>query len=89
MAIHSCILAWRISWIEEPGRLQSIRSERVRHDCYDLARVYQTLVHGVAESDTPERLSTAQQHPIISRRRSIVLTQINKWCDLNNLSYLR
>ena len=29
---HSSILAWRIPWIEEPGRLQSMRSHRVRHD---------------------------------------------------------
>ena len=27
MAIHSSILAWRIPWIEEPGRLQSMRSQ--------------------------------------------------------------
>ena len=33
MATHSSILAWRISWIEEPGRLRSIGSQRVRHDC--------------------------------------------------------
>jgi len=32
MATHPSILAWRISWIEEPGRLQSIRSPRVRQD---------------------------------------------------------
>ena len=32
MAIHSSILAWRISWTEEPGRLQSVESQRVRHD---------------------------------------------------------
>ena len=32
MATHSNILAWRISWTEEPGRLQSIGSHRVRHD---------------------------------------------------------
>ena len=32
MATHSSILAWRIPWTEEPGRLQSIRSQRVRHD---------------------------------------------------------
>ena len=29
MAIHSSILAWRISWIEEPGRLQSTGLQRV------------------------------------------------------------
>ena len=32
MATHSSILAWRILWTEEPGRLQSIGSHRVRHD---------------------------------------------------------
>ena len=32
MATHSSILAWKISWIEEPGGLQSIGSQRVRHD---------------------------------------------------------
>ena len=29
MATHSSILAWRISWTEEPGRLQSMGSQRV------------------------------------------------------------
>ena len=32
MAAHSCTLAWKIPWMEEPGRLQSIGSQRVRHD---------------------------------------------------------
>ena len=31
-AIHSSILAWRIPWTEEPGRLQSTSSQRVGHD---------------------------------------------------------
>ena len=32
MATHSSILAWRIPWTEELGRLQSTGSQRVRHD---------------------------------------------------------
>ena len=32
MAPHSSTLAWRIPWMEEPGRLQSMGSRRVRHD---------------------------------------------------------
>ena len=32
MATHSSILAWRIPQMEEPGRLQSMGSQRVRHD---------------------------------------------------------
>ena len=32
MKTHSGILAWKIPWMEEPGRLQSVGSQRVRHD---------------------------------------------------------
>ena len=32
MATHSSILAWRISWTEEPGGLQSVESQKVTHD---------------------------------------------------------
>ena len=32
MATHSSILAWRIPWIVEPGSLQSMGSQRIRHD---------------------------------------------------------
>ena len=32
MSTHSSILAWRIPWTEEPGGLQSMRSQRVRHE---------------------------------------------------------
>ena len=37
-ATHSSILAWRIPWTEEPGELQSTGSQKVRHDCSELAR---------------------------------------------------
>jgi len=55
MATHSSTLTWRISWREEPGRPQSMRSQRVRHDwatslslsfridCFDLLAVQGTL----------------------------------------------
>ena len=32
VASHSRILAWSIPWTEEPGELQSMESQRVRHD---------------------------------------------------------
>ena len=32
MATNSSILAWKIPWMEEPGRLQSMGSQRVGHD---------------------------------------------------------
>ena len=32
IATYSSILAWKIPWMEEPGRLQSMGQQRVRHD---------------------------------------------------------
>ena len=40
MATHSSTLAWRIPWREEPGRLQSMGSQRVGHD-------WATLLHPI------------------------------------------
>ena len=42
MATHSSILAWRIPSTEEPGRLQSMGSHRVRHGQSDLAGTHAT-----------------------------------------------
>ena len=32
MVTHSSVLAWKITWTEEPGRLQSMGLQRVGHD---------------------------------------------------------
>ena len=40
MATHSSIFAWRIPWTEEPGRLQSMGSQRVRHGLATHAHTY-------------------------------------------------
>ena len=40
MATHSSILAWEIPWTEEPGRLQSMGLQRVRHDLETKQNVY-------------------------------------------------
>ena len=32
MVTHSSILVWRIPWTEEPGGLESMESQRIRHD---------------------------------------------------------
>ena len=39
-ATHSSILAWKMPWTEEPGRLQFIASHRVKHYWYDLACIH-------------------------------------------------
>ena len=43
MATHPSIHAWEILWAEEPGRLQSIGSQRVRHNWSDLAHIHQQI----------------------------------------------
>ena len=40
MATHSSILFWKIPWTEEPGRLQTMGSERVRHGLSDFTSFY-------------------------------------------------
>ena len=49
MATHYNILAWEITWTEEPGGLQFMGSQRVRHDPSDLARM-----HVATSTQTPE-----------------------------------
>ena len=54
MATHSSILAWRILWTEEPGRLQSVGSQRVGHDWVTFTFTF----HGILTSHwtlTPPR----------------------------------
>ena len=50
-ATHFSILSWRIPWTEEPGRLQSMGSQRVGHDWSNLAHTY-TLMHAHTHEHT-------------------------------------
>ena len=46
MATHSRTIAWKIPWTEEPGRLQSMGSHRVRHD-------WATSLHFIVQTGFP------------------------------------
>ena len=51
MAIHSSTIAWKIPWTEEPGRLQSMGSQRVGHDCYRMTAIWLLVCFSILDSD--------------------------------------
>ena len=51
MATHSSILAWKIPWTEEPGGLQSMGLQRVRHNCVTKTHIYLSKEKSVAEME--------------------------------------
>ena len=61
MATHSSILAWRIPLTAEPGGLQFMRSQRVRHDLSDLARTAVVEVRGLLLSRKRKNAVCAKQ----------------------------
>ena len=50
MAIHSSTLAWKIPWMEEPGRLPSMGSQRVGHDWVTLLTYICKVLSAVSET---------------------------------------
>ena len=73
MAAHSSILAWRIPWAVEPGRLQFMGSQRVRHDWVintftdtsgDFVRLYK-IMHVETLGIVPDMASTLEVLNII------------------------
>ena len=65
MAPHSSTLAWKIPWMEEPGRLQSMGSLRVGHDCFhfhalekEMAPHSSTLAWKIPWMEEPGRLQS-------------------------------
>ena len=58
IATHSSILAWRIPWTVEPGRLQARDSQRVGHDLSDLAHISTVIKLILIEQDLCFRQGT-------------------------------
>ena len=56
MATHSSTLAWRIPWIEEPDRLQSMGSQRVRRD-WATERLHFSLLKKKSQTEQPKTLN--------------------------------
>ena len=64
MATHSSTLAWKIPWTEEPGRLQSMGSQRVGHNWATSLSLYYFLI-GAAKSLEIDS-SLKYQHPLVT-----------------------
>ena len=89
MTTHSSILAWRIPWKEEPGRLWSIWLQRVRHDwsnlasnmlCYSWDLVAQITGRGAKS----ERKNGSVSKTVIHCKQSSQRTHLNsQWSGVN------
>ena len=66
MATHSGILAWKISWTEEPGKLQSMGSMKVWHDSAHIP-------HPLKGSQRSPRLRDGELYFIFLRKRDIYI----------------
>ena len=73
MATHSSILAWKISWTEELGGLQSMESQRVKHDL-DNDKNPQDPLYPFEPEEQPEkfvfRIYDHQTHQLYESPRS-------------------
>ena len=73
MATHSSVLAWKIPWTEEPGRLQSIRLQRVRHSRLTLHPVSLSGAGSRAlAARSPDEKTEAVRAQVLARSKSQV-----------------
>ena len=87
MATHSSILAWRTPWTEEPGGLQSVVLQRIRHDWNDLAHtdtntLNVTITTGYFLSIHTWVLSTIEREKYWTCFSDFIITHLN--CVLTN-----
>ena len=84
MATHSSTLVWKIPWMEEPGRLQSMGSQRVGHDsatsllcCFiDYAKVFDCVDHNklwkiLQEMGIPDPLTCLLRHLYVGQEETV------------------
>ena len=87
VATHSSILAWRIPWTEEPGRLRSTGSQRVGHDWYDSPHIHLRLQQHVCACESEVKVQAAQScltlcDPMYYTVHGILQARILEWVAL-------
>ena len=66
MAMHSSTLAWKIPWTEEPGRLQPMGLQRVRHDRANSLSFTEFKLSCVIISSGPKERKKTKQKNVLS-----------------------
>ena len=88
MATHSSILPWRIPWTEEPGRLQSMGSQRVRHGWVTNTQTFSLLAEcAVFTPNVAVFYEYYQPHSScvrFCRSRDLVVNNVSRECSLGN-----
>ena len=62
MATHFSTLAWKIPWMEEPGRLQSMGSRRVRNDRSDLTSAAKYIMRNAGLDEIQAGVKTSRRN---------------------------
>ena len=84
MATHSSILAWRIPWTEEPGRLESIRSQsRTQLKWLSTYTQHEGTLLGTLKSWGSLRITSVIFHQTVLHPQ-----HCHKWCLLTSLKFL-
>ena len=76
MATHSSVLAWRISWTEEPGWLQFMGSKRVRHSW-----VTNTHTHTHTHTHIPLRVFVIQVKSLCFQNYNLLVNKMLLQCS--------
>ena len=83
MATHSSILAWRIPWTEEPGRQQSMGSQRVGHDWSNLKHMHTRTEHQTCSDTRPKRKNDEWKLSEVKSHGTSLLIQRRRLCTPN------
>ena len=86
MATYSSILAWKILWIEEPGRLPSIGSQKVRHNFTFFLHNVGTVHKIVYSCPIYSKVKTKEQYTLLLLIKILKfhIKKINKRRDLSD-----
>ena len=79
MATHSSILAWRIPWTGDPRGLQSMRSQRVRHDWSSSTHVAFFMIHLSHLYMTTGKIIALTTQTFVSKILSLLLNMLSRF----------